>query len=504
MQWIWPKNNKLSISLFVLSFVSLTMLGCEQSSPEKEVQPELSTKGTSLSKAKIKPQSSLGAKAFLPYFADLEEIRRRRVLRVLVSPSQTNFFIRAGEFVGFEASLIKEYEKYINQKIPDTADHIHVLFIQKPFAELLSALEDGFGDIAAAGITVTEPRRERVSFSSPYLTGIREVVVVHKSVEDIVKEDDLSGRIVAVRAGTSYITHLNRLNKQFQEKHLQEMQLVIAEPRLRTEDLLELTSAGVVKITVADEHIARLWAEVLPNIEVLDLPIASGGDIAWALPLNNVSLGNHLSGFMDHVKKGSLLGNIYFKRYYENTYWIDNPVEPEFRKKFEQVAAIVRPYAKQYGFDWLKIMALAFQESRLDNEMRSPQGAVGVMQILPSTATETGISNIDELDNNIHAGIHYLSLLRDKYFSDSPEDPIARNDFVFASYNAGPTRISRLRREAENRGLDPDKWFSNVEQLVSEEIGEETVNYVANINKYYFSYQQERISRTAMAEKTTF
>ena len=472
--------------------------GCEQASQESsESISDDSQHSVSQQSDLPEPQTSLGVKVSDTYFADLDEIKRRRVLRVLVSPSQTNFFIRKGEFVGFEAALIKEYEDYLNKDIENIADRIHVLFIQKPFSDLLPALESGLGDIAAAGITITPEREDHVAFSSPYLTNVRELVVVHKGINDIQSLDDLSGKSIVVRAGTSYITHLQQLNLEFSKRGMPQAELITTEAHFRTEDLLELTNAGVAQITIADEHIASLWAQVLPDLNVLDLSIASGGNIAWANHRKSVALTEHISTFINQVKKGSLLGNIYFKRYYENTYWIDNPIEPDFRQRFDKVASIVRPYAEQYNFDWLKIMALAFQESRLDHTKRSSQGAIGVMQILPSTATETGISNIDQLENNIHAGIHYLSLLRDQYFSDSPEDPIARNDFVFASYNAGPTRISRLRREAETRGLNPDKWFSHVEQVVAEEIGEETVKYVANINKYYFSYQQERAKHLA-------
>ena len=114
------------------------------------------------------------------------------------------------------------------------------------------------------------------------------------------------------------------------------------------------------------------------------------------------------------------------------------------------------------------------------------------MQILPSTASDTvGIEDIDSLENNVHAGVRYLDHLRQNYFSESPSDPIAQTDFVFASYNAGPTRVSQLRRDAAERGFDPDKWFFNVENIAAEQIGRETVIYVANVNKYYFAYSHD-------------
>ena len=112
------------------------------------------------------------------------------------------------------------------------------------------------------------------------------------------------------------------------------------------------------------------------------------------------------------------------------------------------------------------------------------------MQLLPSTAADksVGITGIDKLENNIHAGAKYLAFLRDRYFDDPAIEPPARLDFAWAAYNAGPARVRRLREKAAKRGLDPNKWFFNVEQLAAEEIGRETVDYVANINKYYLAY----------------
>ena len=464
------------------------LTGCDRQQPQQNEEvpaPE----------SKTEPVSTIEREVQEIYTGDLDNLLQRRLIRVLVSPSQTNYFLRKGEVRGFEAGLFQEFEKHLNKGVKNPADQVHVLFVPRPFPELLAALENGEGDIAAAGITVTEDRLQRVDFADPYLTGIRELVVTYKGVEGIESTDDLSGRTLVVRAGTSYVTHLQALNESLEDRGLDPAELVIAEPSLRTEDILELVNAGIVEITIADEHIAQLWSRVLPDIRVTETSVANGGDIAWAIRKDSPGLRQRLSEFVTTVKKGSLLGNIYFERFYENTYWVTNPVNPGFRKRFDQVAEVVRRYAEEYDFDWLKIMALAYQESGLDQQKRSSRGAVGVMQILPSTARETGVKNIERLENNIHAGIKYLSLLRDHYFRESPQDPVARTDFVIASYNAGPTRIRRLRDLARQRGLDPDQWFFNVEQVAAEKIGRETVKYVANIHKYYFSYQQERSRR---------
>jgi membrane-bound lytic murein transglycosylase MltF len=427
------------------------------------------------------------------YSGDLDEIRSRRVLRVLVAPSRSNYFISQGDVRGFEVELMRKFERHLNRNSRSPIEEIHVVFIPRLFSDLISALENGEGDVAAAGITVTPEREKKVAFTEPYLHQVRELIVIHEDVDDIDTIDDIAGRKVLVRAGTSYITHLEELNSSFSDRGLSEIKIEIAEPRITTEEILELVNAGIVDITVADEHIARLWAGVLPEIRVLDdVAVAEGGDIAWAVPHESTGLKKQLSEFVGEIRKGSLTGNVIFNRYYKDTFWVSNPIEKNARKKFDVVADVVKRYASEYDFNWLKVMALAYQESGLDQSKRSPRGAVGVMQILPSTARDTvGIEDIEDLESNIHAGVRYLDHLRQNYFSQSPSDPVAKTDFVFASYNAGPTRISQLRRDAAERGFDPDKWFFNVEHIAAEQIGRETVNYVANVNKYYFAYSND-------------
>ena len=148
-------------------------------------------------------------------------------------------------------------------------------------------------------------------------------------------------------------------------------------------------------------------------------------------------------------------------------------------------------FGDEYEFDWLMLAALGYQESGLDQSVRSPAGAVGVMQILPTTAKDpnVGITDIDQIEHNIHAGTKYLRFLRDRYFNDPDIDDINQTLFSFASYNAGPARVAKLRKEAAERGLDPNVWFGNVELISAKRIGRETTQYVSGIFKYYIAYK---------------
>jgi membrane-bound lytic murein transglycosylase MltF len=180
-------------------------------------------------------------------------------------------------------------------------------------------------------------------------------------------------------------------------------------------------------------------------------------------------------------------------------------LQEEPSAKVKELIGLFRTYGKRYGFDPLLLAAFAYQESGFNQKARSRQGAVGIMQVLPSTATSIGVHHIEKLENNIHAGTKYLSILRDTYFSEAKIDPFERMLFAMAGYNAGPNRINRLRKKAPARGLNPDKWFNNVEHIVAASVGREPVTYVGNIYKYYVAYklglsqlEEERATRKAL------
>ena len=149
--------------------------------------------------------------------------------------------------------------------------------------------------------------------------------------------------------------------------------------------------------------------------------------------------------------------------------------------------------------------AQGYQESGLDQNKKSPVGAIGVMQVMPATGKEMKVGDIRKLDANVHAGVKYVRFMIDHYYADEPMSEVNKGLFTFASYNAGPARINQLRERAAKRGLDPNKWFNNVEILAAESIGRETVQYVSNIYKYYLAYKMltEREQARLKAKRTS-
>ena len=434
------------------------------------------------------------------YIDDLDGLLDKRYIRVLSTFNKTNFYVSGDKLFGFEYSLLEDYEKFLNKKIKRKDLKVVLEFIPVSRDQLIPALINGYGDISAAGLTITPERLKQVDFTNPYLSGVDEVIVVNKNVLMIKNLEDLSGRKVFVRKSSSYYESLLSLNRKLIINKLSPVHIVKVDENLETEDILELVNSGAIKITVADSHIAEIWSRVFNNIHILeDLKVREGSKIAWMIRKDTPLLKNSLNQFIRKHRKGTLLGNIYFNRYYKDTKWIKNPLSDKDRLKLEQYIELFKKYSKQYGFDWMLIMAQAFQESGLNNYKKSRAGAVGIMQIKPSTASsrEVSIKDIHLLGNNIHAGIKYLAFLRDHYFSDSDLEEKDRVRFALAAYNAGPTRIQKIRRLAGKMDVDPNKWFRNTELAALKHIGQETVRYVSNINKYYlvfrFTFETEQV-----------
>ncbi len=427
------------------------------------------------------------------FTGDLPQLQDRHMLRVLVSFSRTGFFFDHGRLRGFEYELMREYERFVNRDIKNRRDRMQVVFVPVPYDELLSALRDGRGDVIAAGLTITPERSQDVAFTIPYMSDVQSVVVANRKISPQLKSlDDLAGRSVYLPPSSSHERDVTQLNLRLLQEGRAPARVVRTDRNLFNEDILGLVNAGIMPITVVDRHVAQVWSRVLPNIVVRD-DLAAGKEnkLAWAVRKNNPKLRASLSAFLHSHQRGTLIGNVLFNRYYVNNRWIENPISIEKQAKLRPLIELFRKYGNRYNFDWLALAAQAYQESRFDQNQVSPAGAVGVMQVRPTTAADrrVAIGDIHELEPNIHAGVKYLSWLRKRYF-DSPEiDPQARVNFTWAAYNAGPAKINRLRREAARLGLDPNRWFGHVERVAAKEIGRETVDYVANINRYYVSYR---------------
>jgi membrane-bound lytic murein transglycosylase MltF len=434
---------------------------------------------------------------FLPitkkWLGDFGGMAERREIRALVVYSKTFYFLDQGRQRGATYELLKEFEKFINKKLKAKTLKLKVLFIPVRRDQLIPWLVEGRGDIAAANLTITPLRQQQVDFSDPLIPGVEELLVTGPSAPPVRSLEDLAGKEIHVRPSSSYYESLIQLDQSFQKAGKPQMNLVTADEMLQDEDLLEMVNAGLIPMIVVDSHKAAFWKQIFDDIEVhADIAVRTGGEIAWAFRKDSPKLKALVNEFVKGHKKGTLLGNILLKRYLRDTRYVKNSTAQEEMKKFQSMVALFEKYAGRYDFDYLMVAAQAYQESGLDHSKRSPAGAIGVMQLLPTTAADpnVGIPDIQKLDKNIHAGTKYLRFIVDRYFKDQPMDDVNKMLFAFAAYNAGPARVRGLRDKAAKMGLDPNEWFHNVEVVAAKEIGRETVQYVSNIYKYYIVYRR--------------
>jgi membrane-bound lytic murein transglycosylase MltF len=438
------------------------------------------------------PTDGVVAQMLAPWTGDLQGMVDRRYVRMLVTFNKTNYFLDGPAQHGATYEAGKAFEAFANDRLKSKHITLQVAFLPVSRDRIFQALAEGRGDIAAANLTITPDRSKLADFARPFVSDVRELVVTAKDHPSVAQPEDLSGRDVYVRRSSSYYESLRALNAKLAAAGRPLVRIVEASEHLEGEDILEMVNAGLISATVVDDHIAELWQQVLPNIRVQsNAVLRSGGQIAWAVRHGAPELRGLVDEFIAANPKGSLAFNVILRRYFKDTKWIANAGSEDELRKFRQAIALFRRYGDKYDFPWLLVASQAYQESQIDQRRRSAAGAVGVMQIKPSTAAgdPINIAAVDtSMENNIHAGVKYLRFIADRYYKDEPMDRLNKGLFSVASYNAGPARIADLRKKAARMGLDPNTWFGNVEVVAAREIGRETVQYVANIYKYYVSY----------------
>lgn len=426
-----------------------------------------------------------------PWTGDFEQMVQKRTIRVLIPYSKTFYFLDKGTQRGATYEMVRQFEKSINNELKTRHLKLQVLLIPTPRAKLISNLAKGLGDIATGNLTITDKRMKQIDFCDPFSTDVNEILVTSPKAKKVKKISDLSGKKIHVRKSSSYYESLQQANKKLRTAGKAGIKIVFADENLEDEDLLEMLNAGLISMMVIDSHKGEFWAKIFKNITLHpDIRFRENSKIAWAVQKKTPQLKEKINAFVKKNKKGTLMGNIVFQRYLKDTTLLKNHLEEKSLKQFENTVLFFKRYAKTYKFDWLMLAALAFQESGIDQSKRSKDGAIGVMQVLPTTAMDKNINipGIEKIEPNIHAGTKYLRFIMNRYFNDPNIGKLDRVLLTFASYNAGPAKVSKLRKEAESMNLDPNIWFRNVEIVAAKRIGRETVTYVSNIFKYYIAY----------------
>lgn len=427
----------------------------------------------------------------MPHMGDLDAMVDRRVIRILTVYGPGRYFLENGP-QGIVQEYAQKLQKVVNKAYKTGLLTVQVAVIPVARDQLFSALKAGYGDIVMAGTTITENRREEVAFTAPVSKPLREILVTGPSAPPIATLEDLAGKTVYVRLSSSYAESIRALSAALLKKGLSPIRVEPMDESLEDEDLIEMVDAGLLPWAVVDDYKPQMWQDVFTRTVVRDdLVLRSGGRLAWAVRPDNPKLLQFLNTFVKDNKEGTLFGNVVRNRYIRDFDWAENAIGAEELSRYRALSSYFLKHGTNYGIDPTLLAAQGFQESRLDQSVRSHRGAIGVMQLLPSTAKDKNVAipNIEEVEPNIEAGAKYMAFLRSRYFSGPGIDDLNGALMSLAAYNAGPGRIRRIRSEAEAKGYDPNLWFDNVEVVVAEQVGRETVQYVGNIFKYYLTYR---------------
>jgi membrane-bound lytic murein transglycosylase MltF len=427
-----------------------------------------------------------------PWKGDFDGMLQRRAIRFYVPYSRSLYFIDKGRERGISADLMREFERWVNKKYAAQLGKrpLTVFIVVATRDKMLADLTGGHADVAVGNIKVLDELLKEVDFVAPddSVTST-ELLVTGPASPAIASIDELSGKTVHVREYSSQFLSLKALNERFKKSGKPEAKPVFVPNALEDEDLLEMLNAGLLQSIVVDDWKAKMWAQVLPKVSVHeDIALRPKTKVGWAIRKQSPKLAAELTEFYAYYAKQGGIPRLQ-REYMSKIKALKNATASDDQKRFKALIEYFNKYGKQYNFEPLMLAAQGYQESTLNQDAKSHVGAIGVMQVMPATGAELKVGDIRQAEANIHAGTKYMDQLMTRYFTDAKFDEQNRALFAFASYNCGPGNVSRMRKEAVKRGLDPDQWFNNVEIVTAEKIGIETTTYVRNIYKYYAAYK---------------
>ena len=486
----------------LLAGVALTSVACGGSSPAPAGQTAATPAAVpaptpaddeTLPPSEIETQlpAAIRDTMLAPFKGDLDELIKRRMVRVGVTFSRTFYFVDKGMQRGIAADYGRLLEERINTTLKTGNDNkVHVVMMALPRETLLSALVDGKVDMVAAHITVRPELEKFVDFTDPTRMNVSQIVVTGPGAPAMASMADLSGKEVYAREGSSHYQSLVEASDKLKAQGKPAISIQSTPANLEDDDLLEMVSAGLIPAIAVDDYLAVFWKKVFPKLTVHnDIVLRTGGTLAVAVRKDNPKLKAGLNKFMGKYGLGTPFNEQTERKYLVSTKYVKSATSEAERKKFQDLVTFFKKYSDRYNLDFLLMAAQGYQESLLNQDARSQVGAIGVMQVMPATGKELNVGDITQTEANIHAGVKYMRTTMDAFFKNEPMDDLNKGLMTFASYNAGPGRVRGLRREAAKKGLNPNIWFGNVEQIAAERIGRETVTYVSNIYKYYIAYR---------------
>jgi membrane-bound lytic murein transglycosylase F len=437
---------------------------------------------------------------------ELDRIINRDTLKVLTGYNAYSYFIYKGQPMGFEYDLVNKLAEYLG---------IHPEFIiVKKMDDMFSMVNSDSGDVIAFNLTITRDRLDKVDFTHHHYT-IKQVLVqrkpedwrkmmVHQIEEQLIRDPaELIGDTIVVRSGSSYTPRLKNLSDEIGGDII----IKEADPEMTTEDLIEMVANGEIDYTISDDNIANLNAAFFNNIDV-KTPVSLTQRAAWAVGKNSYALLDTINYWLDSIKS-TIYYAVTYNKYFKNRYAYKRRVKSDLisvkGKSISKYDDLIKKYLPDLNWDWRIVASQIYQESQFNPNAKSWAGAVGLMQLLPSTGEMFGITNLYNPETNIKAGIKFLIYL-DSHWKESITDSLERIKFVLASYNIGLGHIEDAQRLSEKYGANPNIWYDNVEYYLLQKSkpkyyndefvrngysrGRETVTYVKEILDRYEHYKK--------------
>ncbi len=383
---------------------------------------------------------------------DFDEIKKHHQLRLITRNNAATYFLWKNQLMGFEYDLIKQFAK--KKKLS-----LQVLVAQD-FEQMTKWLKEGYGDIISSGLTNT-PEREQlpVSFSNPYVF-VDEVVVQRKNEPAIKLLNDLDKRTFYIRKSSAYWTTLKILQKKLNHLDIHFFISFVPET-METEEIIQHVVDGLYDLTLSDTHITNIEKSWHSNLQT-SLALTSQLGHRWMVRDSNQQLVAELNKFIDEEYK-QLYYNVTYNKYFNNSRNLfnrDNLVENN--SIISTYDTLIKSLSKEYNFDWRLIAAQVNKESSFNTKAKSWTGAIGLLQVMPKTAVQVGISNLEKPENGLRAGIKYMAWISRQLSSELPQD--VHTWFTLAAYNAGIGHLRDARWLAVQEGLNPDRWFGHVEK----------------------------------------
>ena len=423
---------------------------------------------------------------------DLQQIRDSGELRVLVNQTRNTYSSVRGKPVVIENLRLEAFLAFLNQPRGGTTRSVSLKVIPLPKTRLLEAMQRGEGDLLVAGEVLEVPAQSSLVASQPIVRQVPLVFVTRQGQRRYKSIEQLAGRMVVLPYGSAAWPAIHRLNQQLRDLKQAPLMIKWAAPTLGPEDVLEMVAAGIYRLAVVELPVAERWAKVLPGLRIdRHLELERSGSLNWLMPADAPDLLASVNYFLRNYSPPKSADNA-FRSAYRNQYKVHDPLTASAQRRLEKVRPVLQKYAAEQQFDWLLLAAIAYKESSLNPAARSPNGAIGLMQITPVAARAVGMSDFHSLDDNVQTSAKYLARIRRNFFSSPQMDERERQAFILAGYNLGPQRVQNLRTEARRQGLNPDQWFFQVERVAAEKFGLHTVTYVNSLNKYYQAFVEQR------------